>query len=200
MSMIHLCIILGVKIEGTSLWWISILSLSLIISDFILRTLIKSCFKLFLQLKPTQGEISKFEFEFNLRHKYIPRFFLFLILLILIKFGGLSYLYYTFIKIHIYLYIKLFKRNLSIKNNLNSHSNSNNNVQNILDQTESYRNDFNIFFEYKNSTWYWYHYIYLMGWILSWISSLIFGFQNNIVWSKVTVFLTFAFLGGFQDF
>ena len=192
----YLCMIFGQKMEGISLWWVSILSLSIIISDFILMTLIKSCFKLVQKLKPTNREKLKFQLEFNLRLEYIPYLFLFLLMSVLIKFGGFCFLYYNLITIHICFYIKLYKRNLSIKKKLNFPSSSNN-VTNILDQTETYRNDFKVFFEYKNSTWHWYHYIYLIGCIFSWIGSLVFGFQYNLVWCKV--FLTFVFLSAFQN-
>ena len=168
--------------------WIAIVSLFLIISDFILKKNMDACFRLFKLTRPTRREEGLFKNDFLFWFDYISAYVQYIILsLISSQSCALLTLFFNLFKIHIEFYKELYKKTKSIKMVLNSYH------PNILGCQ-----GYDIFFEYKRSFWHWYHYIFLIGCILSWISSFVLGFKSNLDPCSISVFLTFIFLTAFH--
>ena len=183
MLSILLSLYLEPKMEQISLWWVGIASLSLIIFDFDLKIAIESCFRLIELSNPSNRQILIFKLDFDSKFKYISAYAQFILLFF---FGypnaSLIMLYVELIKNNFHLFKKVYKKRKSLKN-----------VEKNLG-----REGFNQFFEYKSPMWYWYHYLFLIGSLLSWISSLVLGLQNNQILCPLSVFLTFGFLNAFH--
>ena len=179
------------KLDSISLWWVGIASLSLLISDFILKTSIESCFRLLKLSRPTHRELMIFERDFYVKFRYIIAYVEFgMFFLFGFRFASLIVLYYHLIKMHFRLYKRIFNKRKSLINVLNFPLNIDNNLG---------HDGFDLFFEYTRRIWHWYHYVFLIGCLLSWICSLVLGFQNDLVLCPLAVFLTFVSLNAFHE-